>query len=188
MGLENKFLLENVNLLSFIVDNIEGPCYISDFDTNELIFMNKKVLELLNCKFSDVEGRMCYEVLQNKTAPCSFCSNPYLKENEYYRWEHYNEYLGKYYEVNDTLIVHEGRRLRLEIATDVTALKEKYINLEDQTTIEQLLVECASTLSKGDDIDFAINKILSLVGEFYQAERSYIFEIDELEQYSNNTH
>lgn len=178
---------ERITFLNYVVDNLDGVCYLADVDTYELLFMNKQLLDLIGCEGDEFRGKKCYEVLQNKTAPCDFCTNKKIKENEFYKWEHYNDFLQKYYEIKDTLVVQGDKNYRLEIATDITAQKEKLIDLEAQMTAEQLLVECASTLCKVDDINNAIDQILATVGAYYKANRAYLFEIDESEQYTNNT-
>ncbi|MGL5258586.1 MAG: EAL domain-containing protein [Lachnospiraceae bacterium] len=188
MRLTNNFSIENNDMLSFIIDNFDGPCYMTDMDTNELLFVNKNIEQLVGSDAAALCGRKCYEVLQNKTAPCSFCTNKFLKENEPYKWEFYNEYLNKYFDIKDMLLMHEGRKIRVEIATDITALKEKYFELENKTAVEELLVQCAGTFCKGDTIDYAIDKILGMVGKYYNANRAYLFKIDELEQYATKSY
>lgn len=187
MELKGDNKIENKDFLEFVVDNLEGPCYISDIHTYELLFINKSLKELLGTDLADLDGKKCYEVLQNQTSPCEFCTNAHLKEGEYYKWEHYNQYLDRYYLIKDTMVRHGDRELRLEITDDVTSQREEYLNLEEQVSIEQMLVHCASTLCKGDDINLAIDEILAIVGAYYKANRAYLFEIDDSDQYTNNT-
>ncbi|MGL5258587.1 MAG: EAL domain-containing protein [Lachnospiraceae bacterium] len=178
----------NNKYLSHIVDNLEDVCYLSDIKTYELIYMNKKLQETLGYNEFTCKGHKCYKILQNKEKPCEFCTNEKLKENEYYKWEHYNEYLDKYFELSDTVFYDGDRAIRLEVATDITEKKEKYHELKIQISKEQMLVKCASTLCNEGDTNLAINEILDNIGKYYKANRAYLFEIDESEQYTNNTH
>ena len=48
----------------------------SDIDTHELIYMNKKALNIYGFKSVDeVAGKKCYEILQNSSSPCKICNN-----------------------------------------------------------------------------------------------------------------
>lgn len=50
--------------------------YVADIDTHELIYMNKKALNIYGFKSVDeVVGKKCYEILQNSSSPCKICNN-----------------------------------------------------------------------------------------------------------------
>lgn len=184
-----KIANDNMELAYIAAENISEPCYIADMDTYALLYINKKLRDILGCGDLEYEGRKCYEVLQNKVEPCEFCTNKHLKENEYYIWEHYNDYFKRYYVLKDIMFLRGKQRLRLEIANDITSFKSKYTKLEEQITMEQTLVNCANTLSIEDDIPAAINKILSIIGKHYNANRAYIFEpYDDSKKSVSNTY
>jgi PAS domain S-box-containing protein len=66
--------------------------------------------------------------LQNKNGPCDFCTNSKLNEIQkgYYEWEYKNPITQRTYSLRDSFIDWpDGRKLRMEIATDITELKEK---------------------------------------------------------------
>ena len=50
--------------------------------------------------------------------------------------------------------------------------------VEKESKIQTKLVECVQTLYISDNVDEAINRLLQIIGEFYNAERCYIFEFD----------
>ncbi len=178
---------EKLSLIA--LDHLDFICYISDVDTYELLFLNKKTKELFG--FNDEKDyvmKKCYEVLQNKSEPCEFCTNHLLKEDEYLKWNHFNESAAGYYALSDTLILSENRRLRLETATDITPQYDKINNLQTKLTVEETLVRCVQTLAENISVDDAINRLLAVIGEYYNSDRAYIFEFDYVNNVLNNTY
>lgn len=55
-------------------------------------------------------------------------------------------------------------------------------------TIEEILVKCINTLNRGNDTYSAIMELLAVIGDFYSADRAYIFEFEEEMVYMNNTY
>lgn len=48
----------------------------------------------------------------------------------------------------------------------------------DSTAIKQALLKCVHTLNSSENIKAAIQELLTIIGEFHNADRSYIFEFD----------
>ncbi len=60
--------------------------------------------------------------------------------------------------------------------------------MEQQLSIEETLVQCIHTLSENEDMDMAINSLLEIIGRFYQADRSFIFEYNQWNNTVSNTY
>lgn len=163
-----------------ILDEDESVIYLSDIDSYELIYLNKGALKLYGYQadYQGYKGVKCYKFLQGKEKPCSFCTNEKLNSSEFYIWEHYNVLLEKYLVVKDKLFHFEGRRIRLEMADDITAKEMEKMKLANELSIEKTLVNCIRKLSENEDFPSAINDLLKDVCEYYSGERAYIFEID----------
>lgn len=162
--------------------------YICDMESCELLYMSKACMELCGLqKPEDYLGQPCYRLLQGLDAPCPFCTNAKLRTRDEYRWEHYNEKLGRWFDVTDRRIELEGRACRLEIAKDITARREKLGALQKQLSLEDMLFRCLNTLTMEPDMDAAVNLFLQAVGGYYGANRAYIIEFDLKRQMSNNT-
>jgi hypothetical protein len=96
--------------------------YIVDIETNKIVWMDEG---LINKVGSDKTGSLCFEVLQGCTHPCDFCTNHKLiRENEVIQWIHYNEKHKRTYLVRDFMKVVDDRKLRYEMAIDIS----KHIN------------------------------------------------------------
>ncbi len=120
---QEDIIKERKQLLS-IFNSIDEIIYISDIDTHEILYINKKSEEILkkNCI-----GKKCYKEFQNLDSPCSFCTNSIIKANnkQPYYWEFHNHFLEKDFAITDRLIDWtDGRKVRFEIAIDITLQKK----------------------------------------------------------------
>lgn len=176
-------------LRAIILNENEDIIYISDPSTYDLIYMNRFGMELFNVKNQEeLEEKRCYELLQGKKKPCEFCTNSKLEKKHFYTWIHYNKKLNEYFIIKNKSIEVNGRRLRLEIATNITKNEMEKQKLKFELSNEQTLVRCIQTLAENNNIEMAINKLLKIIAEFYRGDRAYIFEIDYAEQIISNTY
>jgi len=122
--------LERAQLLS-IFNSIDEAIYVTDPISNEIIFVNK---HLRNIMGKDVIGGICYKEFQNLDHICEFCTNPIILANkgEAYKWEHHNPVLNRDYYLIDRIITWpDGRDVRLEISIDITKIKDLQRLLEE---------------------------------------------------------
>lgn len=73
------------------------------------------------------------------------------------------------------------------VANSINAAKNES-KAEKQAKLQAKLVECVQTLYISDNIDDAINQLLEIIADFYDADRSYIFEFDSDMQITHNTY
>lgn len=62
------------------------------------------------------------------------------------------------------------------------------LDLEKYLEIQSTIIKCVHTLHISDNIDEAINELLSIIAGFYKADRGYIFEFDGDEVMMHNTY
>lgn len=180
-------LMENANLeksrkLSRMTEDIQAPMneisellYVSDVDTYELLFINEAGKR--SFRIDDVEGKLCYQVLQGRDTPCPFCTTKYLKSGENYTWETTNPITGRHYLLKDRLIEWDGKQARLELAFDTTEAEYEKEKLRYALSSEQMVMECIRTLYCEKDIGDAVNDVLRESGVFLNAERTYMFNL-----------
>ena len=127
-----------------VLDSIDATIYVADMDTYEILFMNKF---MVNSFGRDFTGESCWEVFRGETQPCSFCTNDKLvdengRPDDVCIWQDRNPLTGKWYINHDRAIEWtDGRLVRIQIATDVTELKEmekKYQQAQKMESIGQL--------------------------------------------------
>ncbi len=126
-------LKQELERLRSLCDGVDEPIYVSDPDTYELLFVNRKIKELFDKK---ILGKKCYKVFQNLSHPCPFCTNKYIfggNLGKTYLWESQNRRNKRWYRCIDKAIEWPGGKyVRYEIAIDITKHKkaeEKYRNL-----------------------------------------------------------
>ena len=173
-------------ILKHTLNNI----YLSNPETYELIYINPTLQKSLHIHdHSEYKGQKCYQLLHGKKEPCAFCNNCQLTRDDFVIWDHYNDYLGKMYKAYDKLVeTKEGRILRLQIAVDITEEDAQRRSLGLKVESEQVLVRCIHTLSENVDQKKAINRMLQLIGEFYNGARAYIVEFDLQQGLMSNTY
>jgi len=122
---------ESHQRLLTVFDSLDAGVYVADMETYEVLFSNK----YLRDAFGAVGGQICWQVFQQgKTGPCDFCTNKKLLDdhgnpNGVHVWEYQNHNTGKWYDIRDRAIRWtDGRMVRMEISTDITA--RKLANLE----------------------------------------------------------
>ncbi|SCJ54996.1 Cyclic di-GMP phosphodiesterase Gmr [Anaerotruncus sp. 2789STDY5834896] len=181
--------MQREQIAALIADESENMAYVADPSTYELLYVNKAVVHDFGLCGDAYLGQPCYRVLQGLETPCPFCTNHLLTTEKYLYWKHYNPILKQYYLLRDKLFKLPGGRLvRLEICTDITDSENTNLHLQNQLTTEETLLRCVHTLSGEDDTDTAINKLLSIIGGYYQADRAYLFEVDPGGQMISNSY
>lgn len=107
--------------ITTLFDGIEDVIYVSDPETFDLVYVNSAFTRIWG---DDVIGKKCYAVIQGRDSPCPFCTNNRIfgtaKETAYV-WEFQNELSGSWFRCSDkTIRWSDGRRLRFELASDIT--------------------------------------------------------------------
>ena len=176
------------DLSHLAMSKLDAICYISDIETDELLYLNEIGRKHLGVEKRDLTGRKCYEVLQGRTEKCSFCTNDQLTAEAFYKWEFYNPVMDLYFELLDTQVEIDGKTCRLEFAFDITDTKKKLTTLKTKLTFEETLLKCAQSLSEHKNMKDAINNLLAIICQFFEGDRSYIFELSEDGQAIDNTY
>lgn len=169
-----------------IFENLNECVYVSTYDTNELVYMNSYLRSVLKVNNNGYIGYPCYKMLQNKDAPCEFCTNCCLKENQYYEWVFYNSKIDTKFLIKDTLITWNNKKYRLEIAISLdnerTNTMHHYFS-RNESIISEFLQKIYYSANPSN----AINDILKYIGEKFNCERAYIFEFDYNKELCDNT-
>ena len=178
------------SLVETIMDEIDSYIYVADYETNELIYMNSAARKRYGKDENDMSflGKKCYEVIQHKDERCSFCKRDSLNERNFCQWYNYNEYLGQHFYNRDKIIKIEGRSYHIQISRLEDEHMEQKRKLEQQLEIERKLVKCAKTLNSELPVQEAIESLLQIVANFYNADRAYIFEVNMVRQTTSNTY
>ena len=126
LNIENRLRGSN-ELLSGMLESIDGIIYVSDMDSHEILFTNEYVKRLFGF---DPVGRKCWQFIHaSKDGPCTFCTNNKLVDDfgnplDPCHWEYQNTFNKKWYAAKDQAIRwSNGKLVKLEIAIDITERK-----------------------------------------------------------------
>ncbi|MEA5003988.1 MAG: bifunctional diguanylate cyclase/phosphodiesterase [Christensenella sp.] len=163
------------NVLLDLLDQMLELVYVSDVETYELLYINSAGKKKFG--IDSLHGKKCYQVLQGLDAPCSFCTNDKLCEESVYTWEFTNQMVGRHYLLKDKLVDWNGRKARIEIATDITENQQEKVALKNALQAEMVIQECVRRLYETENLSEAIDFVLGKIGSFLMASRAYVFEI-----------
>lgn len=149
-----------------VLDGIESTIYVADMETHEILFMNKYMKELFG---RDLTGEICWKALMKDTQPCSLCNNKHLVDENnnptgVHTWGGTHPVTGRANIYHDSAIKWvDGRMVRIQIATDITQLKELEAREREYERRIQMAqkMEAIGTLAGGIAHDF--NNILTAI-------------------------
>ncbi len=125
--IEQEQIKEAYNRLSTVMDSMDSLVYIADMQTYELLFVNSLGIKI----FGNIIGQACWKTIQKgQTGPCPFCPNSRLIDKDgnptgVYQYEFLNTINNRWYDCRDMAIKWiDGRIVRMEVATDITANKQ----------------------------------------------------------------
>ena len=158
-------------------ENLNEYVYVTDMDSYELVYMNKKTRETYGFRsMEEVAGKKCYEVLQGNSAPCAMCNNQELTAGNFKEWCYYNPIVSKHLSLKDTVIENDGKRYRVELAVDVSVQERQGKMLRRHQNLETLANEGLRIALQAPTPDKSIDVILEYLGKALKGERTYVFE------------
>lgn len=158
-------------------EHLREIVYVTDIETNQLVYMNAFAKEALNIKSDEeYQGRICYELLQGKDSLCEFCTNHKLQEGRFEEWSYTNPILERKYLLKDTLIRKNGRDYRMEIAINTNDNKETNVYFYSES--DKIISNCMQQVVSYQFASESIDGMLKFTGETFHSDRAYIFEIN----------
>ena len=159
-----------------ILEKTEDAISLCDVRTYELCYLNPAAQRMFGIR--NYRGKTCYQALRGKDTPCDFCPNGTLRHDSFYVWEDSIEYCGRHFLLKDKLLDVGDRTLRLQVAMDIT--KKEYVSRHTRERLEfaDHIVGYVDLLSRQKHWHQAVKAVLAAMGEFYKADRAYLFETD----------
>lgn len=118
-----------------VLDGMNAVVYVADMQNHEVLYANPKTKSTFG---DDIVGKKCWQTLQrNQKGPCDFCTNPRLVNtdghaNPCISTESVNTVTDLWMHSETQAIPwDDGHLVRLEVATDITKIKENEALLHD---------------------------------------------------------
>lgn len=161
---------DSIKVLKNILNGMDAFIYVSDPETDEILFMNDRMKKHFALEDNDGIGYICWKVLQKDFKErCSFC--PIFKLNKapgaYVEWEEHNTVSNRYYKNTDSFIDWvDGRKVHLQCSIDITQSKNDEQMLQKQIKQQELMSSISKKFISGEDINIQINNAIHLAGKF----------------------
>ncbi len=181
--------MKHEDLAKLAMDTQDFVCYILEIESCKILYMNEtaRVLAQLD-ENDDYTKYTCYKILHNKSTPCTICNNNTIQVQKRATREMKNEVNNIDYSFVDTYVEVDGKPCKIAFGFDSSKQRKEFEEFTRKLSFEETLIRCIQTLIEDVEVEQAISNLLSIVGEFYQADRAYIFEVDNDKNISINTY
>ena len=157
-------------------DNINEIVYVADIETCELIYMNKKAMEVFGIdSLAEAKGSPCHRILRNSDVPCTFCSRCGDGQG-CFEQQYYHRGLDRHFLLRSTLLTEGGRRCRLEMALDISDQEQQKSMVQSVQNLEAIINEGLRVALLERTPDSSLEVLLAYLGKALEGERTYIFE------------
>ena len=188
---EHEYNESNLTILESILNGMDAYLYVTDPDTDEMLFINDKMREHFDFR-SDIAGTKCWSVLQSgMTGRCEFCPMHRLKDHsdETVVWEEHNTVTNRYYRNSDKLIKWgDGQLVHMQHSVDITEIKEAAAAVEQQLAQQELMSKISQSFISGNDDEEVLDATLKTVGEFMGYTRVFLSLFNEYANQLKVTH
>lgn len=161
-----------------VLDEIDDIVYVADMNTFEMYYLNRAAKRSLGIAENDesYKGKHCYEVTQNLPGKCSFCMNESLVQGRSYVWNHENKHVGRSFVLKDKLIDWHGKRSRIEIAVDVSDIRNITKALADSYDMEDALTNSMVYMTAKQERGEKYRNMLEVIATFYNSKNVCLVE------------
>ncbi|MGE5841559.1 MAG: PAS domain S-box protein, partial [Deltaproteobacteria bacterium] len=169
--LAEQALKESHSTLLTVLDSIDATIYVADLKTYEILFANKCMRNVFG---RDLVGEVCWKAFREGSEPCPHCTNSQLVDAEGQPtgvrvWEGENPISGRWYVNYDRAIKWaDGRIVRLQVAMDITKIKEAEIALKREKgyldALHETALEIVSRLEAEEVLHAIVQRAARLVG------------------------
>ncbi len=179
---QSRHFEASVNALKSVLNGIDAYIYVSDINTDEILFINDRMVEHFGLGDNAV-GKTCWQVLQSGFEQrCEFCPNIKLLEDpdSSVIWEEHNTVTGHYYNNTDRIIEwYDGKKVHMQHSMDVTEIKQTQAALTRRLMQQELMSSISQSFITDYDINVYINNALQMTGEFMNVSRIILSRYDE---------
>jgi len=126
---------DNVRIMECILKGIDSNFYVSDIETNEILFMNENMKQTFGIK-GNVMGLKYWEISQESwLLHCNHSSMKQITKDlkESIEWEEFNPYTERYYKNTDSIIEWiNGEKVHMQTSVDIHDMKQEFFAAEQR--------------------------------------------------------
>jgi len=181
--------IDEADIYKDVVDNSATMAYVCDCKSHEILYANKAAREYAGYSGESIlSGQKCYAMLQGKDVPCEKCFMKAVRSGEILSRDRFNTMRGTWEHLTGKYIRWCGRDAYIQYITDITEIVEGQNKLKEMVNLHSLQLKATQILNEQGDIDYRINTALKFMQQYYEADRTYIFMIDEGGKTITNTY
>ena len=186
MEQEANALSVSLSTVQSILNHIDTCIFVSDLETDELLFINDRMLSDYGLDQSAF-GQVCWKALYPKlTSRCEGCPVKQLRENpgETTAWVTYVEREGRSYRNVDRIIDWvDGKKVHLQSSADITELKRIEAALKERLEHQELMAAISQSFISTEPTRPLVENALQMLGRFLHVQKVVITSI----QYETDT-
>jgi signal transduction histidine kinase len=171
-----------------ILDRAHTMVYVCDRNTHELLYLNRAAREHAQSRGESFSGRTCFDYVRGRSDVCQACYFKRIRPGEYLTTQAYDPQRAVWESVSGEYIRWCRRDAFVIYLEDVTAAMNRQTELQSILASEQHTVADIQTLSGTAPLGERIGEVLRHMLEYLQADRAYLFELDEGGDSVSNTY
>lgn len=163
-----------------ILEYINSAVLISENATGKLVYMNQAAQELLGIdKEEDYLGRDCDELLETRGVIPDKDATVDTADKQAERGQALIKESGVHVDTIGMTFSDSGKQYRLVISEDSRDAIRQKEELDQLVENEVIVTEALTLAMAQEEPNDAINSLLAKLGDGFEADRSYIFEVNE---------
>ena len=173
-----------------IMESIDAGIVVIDPETHIIEKVNSTAEEMFGATLTDIVGKVCHEFLcpaEKGCCPITDCGQTVQRSEKIMLQTD-----GTAVPILKTVkcLEIDGKKKLLETFVDIRDLKEVERKLQNQTRLQQILMDISTRYINLPlaEVENSINRSLKEIGKFVGADRSYIFDYDFEKNTTSNTY
>ncbi len=160
-----------------VLDNLDSYIYISDYETDELIYVNKNLRDYVNIP-EDYRGKKCFELFKYESNRCIDCPKNGISRNqigEKFEWEDRDSMLGNYLQNKGNVInCEDGRLVFMRQFSNITDYKIAEKQAKTRLLRQELMSAISKSFISSTDINLSIDNALKMAAEFMDYDKALL--------------
>ncbi|MDL2288447.1 response regulator [Oscillospiraceae bacterium OttesenSCG-928-F05] len=172
----------SISTLQSVLDSSYAGVCVTDMDTFEVLFANKRLLDQQNLGEERLAKKICWQVLcPENNGPCENCTIRELRDNpeKTIVSEAFSERTGRWFRDEAKVITWtDGRPVHIMYRTDITDNHMAELKLKERLHQQELMSRISRSFLSRENISDVIENALRLTGESMALSRIFLLELN----------